>query len=511
MKRILSVFFTLLISAVSIFAQSARYEELMEEGRTFESEKKWVHALGAYYDAMVEEPTQKSKSAYDAFLNLAAEIKSGKPGYGTFDEFDSYDGWKELAAEYEEFWRENCPHYFKVGEIEKGALDVATRTGSYKVSAIMELSEKYSEIQPIILEGYKKAWKDYWTDCYPDILPISDEPGERFYALTLHVIGRDGKELLDFGEQSGDTAFEWNVHRVPRTVIKKLDSEGNEIKVKKLFWIDGEKRTEANTSGVKLYKMDEDPPPSYISKVGIRDMIMVEGGTFKMGNISGDFDEKPVHEVTVSSFLIGKYEVTQAQWIAVMGDNPSKNQGEKLPVENITWYDAIEYCNKLSEAEGLEKCYAGKGRNIRCDFTKNGYRLPTEAEWEYAARGGKKSTGRFLSGGGEDDASEIAWYSGNSKKTTHEVGAKKPNELEIFDMSGNVWEWCWDRYSKDYYKESFDFNPTGPQSNIASVVNRGGSYRDFNYVCSVSYRNSDFANTKKATLGFRLVRTVEEK
>lgn len=511
MKRILSVFFILLFSGTMIFAQSARYENLVEKGREFESEKKWIHALGMYYDAMVEEPTQKSKTAYEAFLNLSSEIKSGKPGYGTFDEFDSYDGWKSLAAEYEEFWTENCPHYFTAGEITKGELDVATRTGSYKLSVRMDISEKYVEIQSVVLEGYKKAWKDYWTDCYPDILPISDDPGEREYALTVHVIGRDGKELLDFGEQIGDEVFEWDVHRVPRNIIKKMDSEGNHIAVKRLFWVEGKKRTEANLDGVKLYEGGEEPPASYITKVGIKDMILVEGGTFKMGSVTGDLDEKPVHEVTVSSFLIGKYEVTQAQWMAVMGNNPSKNQGERLPVENITWYDAIEYCNKLSEAEGLEKCYAGKKKSIRCDFTKNGYRLPTEAEWEYAARGGKKSTGRVLSGADEANADDVAWYYSNSKRMTHEVGTKKPNELEIFDMSGNVWEWCWDRYSKDYYKDSPDFNPTGSQSNIASVVNRGGGCKSFDYVCSSTRRNSDFASAKNGTLGFRLARTVVDK
>ena len=234
------------------------------------------------------------------------------------------------------------------------------------------------------------------------------------------------------------------------------------------------------------------------------EMVFVQGGTFQMGDIwkTSDGTEKPVHTVTVNSFYISKYEVTQAQYQEIMGNNPSYFIGENLPVEKISWYDAVQFCNKLSEREGLEPCYTINGTDVTCDFTKNGYRLPTEAEWEYAARGGNQSHDYHYSG--SDKVDEVAWYRYNSGEHTHEVGTKQPNELGIYDMSGNVWEWCWDWYNWDYYNHSPQDNPRGP-SGGKFHVERGGSCAFPTMFMTVSFRSIE-AHEAYPYRGMRLVR-----
>ena len=231
-------------------------------------------------------------------------------------------------------------------------------------------------------------------------------------------------------------------------------------------------------------------------------MIFVQGGTFQMGSNSGDSDEKPVHTVTVSDFYICKYEVTQKEWKEVMGNNPSNWKGDNLPVEKVSWYDAVEFCNKKSEKEGLQKCYSGNGKSITCNFNANGYRLPTEAEWEYAVRGGNKSRNYKYSG--SNTIGDVAWYSSNSGSKTHQVGTKQANELGISDMSGNVWEWCWDW--KGSYSSSSQTNPKGASSG-SGRVDRGSSwYRSPDY-CRVANRYYYFYPGRSFfNYGFRIVR-----
>lgn len=233
------------------------------------------------------------------------------------------------------------------------------------------------------------------------------------------------------------------------------------------------------------------------------DMVYVSGGTFQMGDTigEGDADEQPVHPVHVGSFWMGKYEVTQAQWESVMGNNPSKFKGcSDCPVENVSWLDAVAFCNKLSDREGKQRVYTINGMEVKIGYLANGYRLPTEAEWEYAARGGSKSQGYRYAGSNE--LASVGWFEDNSENKTRVVGRKKPNELGIFDMSGNVYEWCNDWYG-DYPSQS-QSNPQGAVSGRNRVI-RGGAW--VYTPVRAAFRNSCPPNNDNrfSEIGFRVV------
>jgi sulfatase modifying factor 1 len=232
-------------------------------------------------------------------------------------------------------------------------------------------------------------------------------------------------------------------------------------------------------------------------------MVFVKGGTFIMGADDNETDEKPIHDVTLDSFYMGKYEVTQKEWNAVMGNNPSFFNGANNPVEKVDWYDAIAYCNRRSKMEKLTPCYSGSGDNITCNFDAEGYRLPTEAEWEYACRGGSQ-TGNFTYSG-SDNIDDVAWYEGNSGGKPHPVGQKKPNELGIHDMSGNIWEWCWEWYDANYYKNSPSTNPRGPESGKERSYRGGGCCGRQEYGrCTGRYKLEPAY--KHSDMGFRVVK-----
>lgn len=269
----------------------------------------------------------------------------------------------------------------------------------------------------------------------------------------------------------------------------------------------------------KILAFDGSVPPFSV------DFAYVNGGTFTMGNTlsGGDGNELPLHEVTVSSFIIGRYEVTQGEWLSVMGSNPAGGPGigSNYSVYNVSWYSILKYCNLRSIMEGLTPVYSINGSTnpadwgpvpganndiwnaAICNWGVDGYRLPTEAEWEYAARGGSTTPDYIYSG--SDEVNAVAWFILNSGATVHQVGGKTYNNLSLYDMSGNVWEWCWDWYSA--YVSEGQINPTGPQTGSVRLL-RGGCWDDSANNCRVSRRYNRSPNFGDDSYGFRVCRSV---
>ena len=240
--------------------------------------------------------------------------------------------------------------------------------------------------------------------------------------------------------------------------------------------------------------------------------VRIEGGTFQMGSANGNNNEKPVRTVTVRGFSMSRHEVTQKEWTDVMGTTvrqqrdqaysswPLSAEGDNYPMYYVSWYEAVEYCNKRSIREGLTPAYRGSGTDIICDFTASGYRLPTEAEWEYAAKGGNRGVPAYEYSGG-NNVGAVGWYADNSGRRAHPVGTKQPNSLGLYDMSGNVWEWCWDWYGN--YGSGSQADPVGPASGVDRVI-RGGSWINSVVYLRSSYRFSFHPGFRSIYWGFRL-------
>jgi formylglycine-generating enzyme required for sulfatase activity len=266
-------------------------------------------------------------------------------------------------------------------------------------------------------------------------------------------------------------------------------------------------RTPSNTC---LLRATAHMPVNYLEN-----FAEVPEGTFSMGDITGNgtfAEERPVHQVRITRpLMMGRTEVTQAQWLTVMNDNPSLFKGDSLPVEGVRWIDAVEFCNRLSILEKLDTCYTWSGGTVQCNFNASGFRLPTEAEWEYACRAG--TTTDFYSGdmtqSGCDPLDQAldraGWYCGNENQRTRQVGLKEPNAFGLFDMHGNVFEWCWDWYADNAYSGAPATDPTGPATGVTRVV-RSGSWAGSADLCRSSRRSGNYPTDRFDDIGFRIVR-----
>ena len=328
------------------------------------------------------------------------------------------------------------------------------------------------------------------------IAPISDKLS-RFIAKAC-ALNRNKRAILPIGAENEQETSEQGTVKVKKgdKRTKAISGDGRKPKPK-LGWIaSGVVILFVILAGVIYVGGKEEPKPSFIETEGgftmkykgiDFDMVYVPGGTFTMGATAEQGDEasdweKTAHSVTLSGYYIGKYEVTQAQWKAIMGNNPSSFKGDNLPLENVSWKDCQKFIEKLNKLTGKK------------------FSLPTEAQWEYAARGGKSGGTKYS---GSNAIENVAWYWNNAGEKTHPVGEKSPNDLGIYDMSGNVLEWCQDWYDSNYYKNSPTSNPTGPDSGSSRVV-RGGGWIYYEGICRVSDRCNGAPGNQGSDLGFRL-------
>ena len=291
-------------------------------------------------------------------------------------------------------------------------------------------------------------------------------------AECWEMLSRAKKNYLENGEAEAREQFRLLISTCPGSVAKEAQA-----------WLQKQKNKQSNSSS---YDNNSEIETFQIKGVEFK-MVKVAGGTFQMGATSEQGEdayawEKPVHSVTLSDYYIGQTEVTQELWEAVMGSNPSYFTGDnRRPVEMVSWNDCQEFIKKLNRLTG-----------------KN-FRLPTEAEWEYAARGGNKSRGYKYSG--SDNPDLVAWYDDNSGDKTHPVAQKQSNELGLYDMSGNVWEWCQDWYGD--YSSNSQTNPTGASKGSYRVLRGGSWYYNARYV-RVSNRNRSTPDYRLSRHGLRL-------
>lgn len=346
--------------------------------------------------------------------------------------------------------------------------------------------EGYYTIEEEIKVSKKSVYFNYLLIQNPDVIIISDTESVKNGCLSFKI-DSDAYILINDSIYKHSDVLEFEKQTLDIIVWK----EGTDTISKQIEIIEGD------TIILEMYLNQ------LLNSENLNfEMVLVQGGAFMMGR-DGNKEDARLHSVELEDYYIGKYEVMQYQWVMVMGSNPSQIKGDSLPVENVSWQDAQDFIVKLNKISSKK------------------YRLPSEAEWEYAARGGHKMSLESSKYSGGDKISELAWYWRNSGDSvlrvrfanelimnnncrTRSIGQLKPNQLGIFDMAGNVWEWCSDWYDPDYYLESSLQNPQGPEAGKARVC-RGGGYTSKARFCRNGFRFS-FPPTKSYDyLGFRLV------
>lgn len=461
-----------------------------------------LHLLEEYIDDYVLKHnldiTKLSEGDYNAFKNKATDDYSISEA-----EWESFAQAKNIGYISNESLTQQLVLDKADQEKEKRTQEVANKVLELLPQIKEVLNNRTADVKIVnrlINEASKWIGKDVYTDRINNYKEFTDKVA-KLHEHKQHLQAN----LADFNKQKRKKSFKVILILIILGVLggggffgyKYIQSEPGQEKVAKIKA--SIQTMKENREQKRLEKQLEK-----MSGKNLDSLVFVEGGTFVMGSKTGDDDERPVHNVTLDSFYIGKHEVTQQEWKSVMGNNPSAFPNDNYPVEQVSWNDAIEYCIRRSTKENLIPCYKIEDGEVTCDFTANGYRLPTEAEWEYAAKGGNIASGFTYSGG--NTLSSVGWYKENST-TTNEVMSKSANEIGVYDMSGNVWEWCWDWYSN--YTSDDQTNPHGSPY-VSSRVFRGGSWYSDETACTPTYRGSRSPETTGTYLGFRIVRSCPD-
>ena len=510
MKKILTAICLLALCAFG-FAQS-NYSTLYEQAKKYESEGRLISALGTYFDAIEAEPSAKAQDAINSLEKISSIIEAGvfKRG-GNVSDSDIYQAWAALCADYQLYFIEHSPYAFGISLPVKSDVDNGSKTCSYTFTLRAFYSDKYKFINKVLKTGYDKIktsdWKDVWKDilsyeCYTVSFKIVDSENKNIFSSENASVKRGKtRNVFDYKFTKADSKKmqlieEGNFSIVPTKVyLKTTDFGQGELELKNVRF----------GTFVSIYKNVN--PLIAVKALPFIKLVKVDGGTFAMGSKDFDESEEPIHSVTVDSFEMLATEVSDEFYATVMQE---KVYG-KFP-KAVSWFDAVKFCNELSRIYGYIPCYDIKPSMVEgiddvfLVKNANGFRLPTEAEWEYAARGGKNQNPYLFSGSSK--IADVAWYKPNSSKM-EEVAGKKPNSLGFYDMSGNAAEWCYDLY-QDYSSEA-QSNPTGADPETTRVLRyvvRGGSFRDGEDACRVTARK---AETPVALEGFRIVRQIPKK
>jgi formylglycine-generating enzyme required for sulfatase activity len=321
--------------------------------------------------------------------------------------------------------------------------------------------------------------------------------------------------------------------RIVPVMIEECDPYDFHIRLPRLQFVDyGRDRERALAQLRAIWvRPDASPPPRkaepaldlITTKITDITLKLIPSGTFLMGSLEGEGEEseRPQHRVTISRpFYLGIHPVTQGQYARLMGKNPSHfaatGEGKarvtgmdttRFPVESVSWYESVRFCNALSQAEGLDPCYKIQGDRVEI-AGGDGLRLPTEAEWEYACRAGTSSPYGFQ--GGEEELPRYAWFAKNSGGRTHAVGEARANDFGLHDMHGNVWEWTWDAFESGYYLRSPEIDPVGPTEAVDRVI-RGGSWGYSPRSCRSANRDGYTPVSRNFRLGFRVLRVLSSR
>ena len=498
MKRFVVSIVTLCLLTVGAFTQSTEYSKYLAEAKNYEEKKQWAFALNSYYDAIgcEDEPSVKIE-AIKGYLALSNTIKIGNPGLGKYNPFSMHDEWKKLLMDAEKLGSSICKYELRLGKLVQGDLNYETRTASYNSKIKFEISDRYKKTVDVIATGYDAARRIDWTDLpssWPDhsassaknavydvagakIYEVPDDykrhPSDYYNAFSryhlydykFNIVDDKGRELVKGKKWLLLENKNFSIEGISSEIMNLIDSEKAFLNPVAVYLAYG-KYNQADDRGERGILKNMSEVQLDISKAMVYCWNKTEDINAKR------FDDTFYEDITLpcaetyvdiefngSKIAVCKTEVIQGLYEKTMGENPSNHKGRGLPVENVSWYDAICFCNKLSLDRDLEPVYSVKGEvdpskwGAREDLkmilfpserdiltvneSANGYRLPTIEEWEYAAKGGEN-----YHYSGSDNRDEVGWF----HSETHLVAHKKPNGYGLYDMSGNVEEWSFDHY-----------------------------------------------------------------